>query len=75
MHYDYTRTKDVLPNIDRTQAAVSVQSRHPLTPDGQGVDPSAARVLQRAALAIQYMVNEYGLTVFRFFFIPGDLGL
>jgi len=24
-----TRAKDVLPNIDRTQAAVSVRSRHP----------------------------------------------
>jgi len=27
-----TRAKDVLLNIDRTQAAVSVHSRHPVTP-------------------------------------------
>jgi len=37
-----TRAKDVLPNIDRTQDAVSVHSRHPVTLGCNGMVPSAA---------------------------------
>jgi len=32
--HNKTRDKDVLPNTDRTQAAVSVYCRHPVTPRG-----------------------------------------
>jgi len=37
-----TRAKDVLPNINRTQAAVSVHCRRPFTPGGDEMVSSAA---------------------------------
>ena len=63
------RAKDVLPNINHTQAAVSVHCRHPITPGGDGTVSSAAawRRLQRTAHALQCIVNGDDSAVFRFF--------
>jgi len=57
-----TRAKEVLPNIDRTQAAVSVHSRHPVTPDCDGMVPPAAggRHLQRTAYTTLYNALSMG---------------
>jgi len=62
-----TRAKDALPNIDGTQATVSIHTRHP---GGHRMDTSAVRILQHTTHALQCIVNE----VFRFF-VPGDLDL
>jgi len=42
------RAKHVLPNTNRTQAAVSVHCHHPVTPRGHAMVSSAAELLRTA---------------------------
>jgi len=55
-------SKDILPNIDRQQAAVSVHVRHPVSSGCDGMVPSAAgcRHLQRSAYATPYNALSMG---------------
>jgi len=63
-----TRAKDVLPNINRTQAAVIVYCRHPVTP---GCD---ARY--RLLVSSEYTALSVGMTQHFFvFFVTGDYDL
>jgi len=62
-----TRAKDVLSNINRTQAAVSVHCHHPVTPGGDEMVSSAVeRDLQRTAHDLQCIVNGDDSSVFPF---------
>jgi len=68
-----TRAKDVLPNIHRTQAAVSVYCRHPVTPGCDVVVSSAAPCsVRRTAHVLLCIV---GMTQQLFVFVPSDLDL
>ena len=75
---DKTRAKDVLPNIHSTQAAVSVHTRHPVTPDCDEMMLPAAgwRHLQRTAWDARLTMHcQWGWHSSFPVFLPFNLGL